>query len=223
MRHLEISDIIPAMRLPDVVFFPYTILPLYIFEPRYREMLDDVLEGDRMFTILNDLSQDHDPVDDNNRECVTLGCVRACQEYDDETALVLLEGLCRIDVAEYLEGKSYPRVRIRNRRIPQSDPFQLELLKDETLRVLGRIMKRGGKISEDVLNHLTGTELPQVFVDQAAASLLQNPGEKHRILQCRDPIQRYGALLKYLRQDLREIEEEDQIGRNHRGNGFRTN
>ena len=218
MRQLEISDIIPAMKLPEVVFFPYTILPLYIFEPRYREMLDDVLEGERMFTVLSDLA---DPTEDSpalNPECVTLGCVRACQTYDDGTALVLLEGLCRIEIAEYLEVKNYPQVRIRNRIIPRSDPFQLELLKDETLHLLGHIMKRGGKIDPDVLDHLTGTELPQVFVDQAAASLLKNPDEKHRILQCRDPIQRYGVLLKYLREDLQQMESENQsLENNDRG------
>ena len=223
MRHLEISDIIPAMRLPEVVFFPYTILPLYIFEPRYYEMLEDVLEGERMFTILSDLSDPSDNSPAPNPECVTLGCVRACQEYNDGTALVLLEGLCRIEIAEYLEGKNYPRVRIRNRRIPHSDPFQLELLKDETLHLLGHIVKRGGEIDPHILDHLTGTELPQVFVDQAAASLLKSPGEKHSILQCRDPIRRYGTLLKYLRKDLRQIERDNQSLENNDRSRFGTN
>ncbi|MDE3156333.1 MAG: LON peptidase substrate-binding domain-containing protein [Acidobacteriota bacterium] len=40
--------IIPIFPLPDVVLFPNVFLPLHIFEPRYRAMVADALDGDRM-------------------------------------------------------------------------------------------------------------------------------------------------------------------------------
>src|SRR3954464_12844103 len=39
---------IPLFPLPSVVLFPNVCLPLHIFEPRYREMVADALDGDRM-------------------------------------------------------------------------------------------------------------------------------------------------------------------------------
>src|SRR6187455_301716 len=39
---------IPIFPLPNVVLFPNVFLPLHIFEPRYRAMLGDALEGDRI-------------------------------------------------------------------------------------------------------------------------------------------------------------------------------
>src|SRR5436853_1475417 len=39
---------IPIFPLPNVVLFPNVFLPLHIFEPRYREMIDDSLKGDRI-------------------------------------------------------------------------------------------------------------------------------------------------------------------------------
>jgi len=39
---------IPIFPLPNVVLFPNVFLPLHIFEPRYREMIDDALKGDRI-------------------------------------------------------------------------------------------------------------------------------------------------------------------------------
>jgi uncharacterized protein len=39
---------IPVFPLPNVVLFPTVCLPLHIFEPRYREMVADALEGDRI-------------------------------------------------------------------------------------------------------------------------------------------------------------------------------
>jgi Lon protease-like protein len=42
------SDILPIFPLPNVVLFPNVFLPLHIFEPRYREMVADALESDRL-------------------------------------------------------------------------------------------------------------------------------------------------------------------------------
>ncbi len=40
------SDLVPVFPLPGVVFFPRTVLPLHIFEPRYRRMVRDASSGD---------------------------------------------------------------------------------------------------------------------------------------------------------------------------------
>jgi Lon protease-like protein len=42
------SDLLPIFPLPNVVLFPNVFLPLHIFEPRYREMVADSLDNDRM-------------------------------------------------------------------------------------------------------------------------------------------------------------------------------
>jgi Lon protease-like protein len=42
------SDLLPIFPLPNVVLFPSVFLPLHIFEPRYREMVNDALAADRM-------------------------------------------------------------------------------------------------------------------------------------------------------------------------------
>ena len=41
------SVFVPIFPLPDLTFFPHTLLPLHIFEPRYRAMTRAALEGDR--------------------------------------------------------------------------------------------------------------------------------------------------------------------------------
>jgi len=43
---------LPLFPLPDVVLFPQEVLPLHIFEPRYRMMLSTVLETDRRFGVV---------------------------------------------------------------------------------------------------------------------------------------------------------------------------
>ncbi len=53
MTALPESDfLLPLFPLPNIVFFPHTRLPLHVFEPRYRQMVQDVLESDQRFGIV---------------------------------------------------------------------------------------------------------------------------------------------------------------------------
>jgi len=43
---------VPLFPLPDTVFFPHTLLPLHVFEPRYKAMIEDVLASDKILGIV---------------------------------------------------------------------------------------------------------------------------------------------------------------------------
>jgi hypothetical protein len=45
------TRLVPVFPLPDVVFFPGTVLPLHVFESRYRAMVREALEGDRSIVV----------------------------------------------------------------------------------------------------------------------------------------------------------------------------
>ena len=91
-------------RLPifplSVVLFPGTPLPLHIFEPRYRRMLSDCLEGDRRFGIT--------PAgrDDSMPEPGTVGCVaeiRVNQELPDGRSNIVVLGAERFVLTRALD------------------------------------------------------------------------------------------------------------------------
>ena len=48
---MKLPSEVPVMTLPNATLFPQALLPLYIFEPRYRRMLADSLNTDRMFSV----------------------------------------------------------------------------------------------------------------------------------------------------------------------------
>jgi Lon protease-like protein len=48
---IQVPDEVPVMTLPNLAFFPQALLPLHIFEPRYRQMLRDVLASNRIFAV----------------------------------------------------------------------------------------------------------------------------------------------------------------------------
>ena len=48
---LTAVEAIPLFPLPGMVFIPYTVLPLHVFEPRYRDLVDDAMAGDRYLAV----------------------------------------------------------------------------------------------------------------------------------------------------------------------------
>ena len=95
------------MILSGTTLFPQSFLPLFIFEPRYRAMLTDVLNGDRMFCIATKRDGSESTADVYTES--TAGLVRACVQNEDGTAHLILEGVRRIRLTGWEEtGEPYP-------------------------------------------------------------------------------------------------------------------
>lgn len=103
-----IPEKLPIMALPGTCLFPGGRIPLHIFESKYRDMLHDVLSGDRMFCIGN-LEQSGTELDDNNNisPFTTAGLLRACVLNNDGTANLILEGVKRVEILSIENNKPY--------------------------------------------------------------------------------------------------------------------
>ena len=105
---MVIPEKLPIMALPGTCLFPGGRIPLHIFESKYRDMLKDVLSGDRMFCIGN-LEQSGTELDDNNNisPFTTAGLLRACVLNHDGTANLILEGVKRVEILSVENNKPY--------------------------------------------------------------------------------------------------------------------
>src|SRR5206468_5304721 len=112
---ITLPDEVPVMTLPNVTFFPQALMPLHIFEPRYRDMLKDVLATNRLFAVagLNEKLVGLENQFEPPHRIASVGIVRACQENSDGTSNLLLQGVCRVEFLEILSDEPYRRVRIR--------------------------------------------------------------------------------------------------------------
>src|SRR5450755_3298223 len=112
---ITLPDEVPVMTLPNVTFFPQALMPLHIYEPRYRQMLREVLATNRLFAVagLNPLPTVEGDRFEPPHRIASVGIVRACQKNDNGTSNLLLQGLARVEVVEILADEPYRRIRIR--------------------------------------------------------------------------------------------------------------
>lgn len=105
---IEFPPQVPVFPLPNVVLFPHMDLPLYIFEPRYSKMLDDVLSGDHFMAISlikEGWENKKEPYPMN--DVVGVGMVKFATKNEDGTSTIILGGLARAKLKETLQKEPY--------------------------------------------------------------------------------------------------------------------
>ncbi|MBA2261032.1 MAG: LON peptidase substrate-binding domain-containing protein [Acidobacteria bacterium] len=104
-----LSPTIPIFPLPNAVLFPNVFLPLHIFEPRYREMVADTLDGDRMIGMA--LLRPGWESDYEGRPAVfPIGCAGLITHHErlpDGRYNIILRGLQKFRIREEEGGRSY--------------------------------------------------------------------------------------------------------------------
>jgi len=202
---IVVPDEVPVMTLQGVTFFPQALLPLHIFEPRYREMLADVLSTNRLFAVAGIDPRKSDAFEPPHR-IATMGIVRACQENKDGTSNLLLQGLARVEIRKIIRDDPYRTVRIRALTSePGADEDENHRLRTRISRLLTTRQRLNGQASDELTRFLKTVDDPEIFVDLAAFSFCDKPRLKQKLLETLDVHRRLELLSADLRLDIDAI------------------
>lgn len=108
------------------VLFPSLVLPLHLFEPRYRVLIRDVLAGDREFGVCLIERGAEVGGNDVRLDVGTVAHVEDATELPDGRWAVVAVGTRRIVVEEWLPDDPYPRARVREHPEPPLDGDEAE-------------------------------------------------------------------------------------------------
>ncbi len=188
-----LPPIIPLFPLTDVVLFPSVFLPLHIFEPRYREMLADALNGDRIIgmTLLKGGRDDiEEPPPIYPIGCA--GLVSHAETMEDGRSNIVLRGIQRFRVITEDTARAYRQAHIEP--LPESltdagrDIVRHARAKLETL-LAGRLEAAGGEAM------VPGDIGDEDLVNTLAQYLDFDPVEKQALLERDDVASRSAALI----------------------------
>jgi Lon protease-like protein len=182
-------------RLPifplDLVLFPGELLPLHIFEPRYRQLLADCLEGDRRFGITAVTSP----------AAGTIGCIaviRATEPLPDGRSNIVVAGERRFGIRTLLdEGTPYLVASVEPFS-DQSDTAPLPVELDELRRLGGELALGLGLIADRPGEPPAWDEDSETVSFQVAAIAAGDVESREPLLALRSTRDRARALLALL-------------------------
>ena len=205
---MKVPEHVAVMQLPDAVLFPRVLLPLYIFEAQYKKMLADCLAGDRMFAVAL-LREGWQKKGRGARAypVATVGVIRTCVARPDGTANLILEGLARVSIAEYVQRHPYRVARveelasIESEAVPAREPLVAAVSKLAKARA-----RFGAELPKSVLNSLLAVENPDHLSDLVSYTLLESSHQKQLMLETLNVSQRMEKLVGLLRKQIQQFE-----------------
>jgi Lon protease-like protein len=194
---------LPVMPLPSAVLFPHALLPLYIFEPRYRKMLDHALQKQRMFcvTLIKPSCPDwHVPEDFFH--LATAGLIRACVGRGDGTSNLILQGLQRVRFSGFEQEKPFPIARID--AVESRDPttVETEALGAKVLELYGSLKHDRRQLPAKLDRYLSELRDLEMLADLMASTFVNDPLRRQRLLEECSVNQRLRFLIGYLRDEI---------------------
>lgn len=136
MTDEPLPAIVPIFPLSGVLLLPRSPLPLHIFEPRYRAMTRDALDGNGYLAMVQPSGQGADPMNPPVYPVACLGKIIKSEEMDDGRINIVLQGQIRLRIAQELTLKDgYRRVEadytpFKNDLRPDSEKIERERLLD---------------------------------------------------------------------------------------------
>ncbi len=209
------------MVLPNVTLFPQALLPLYIFEPRYRRMLADALATQRLLAVAmrrpNRQRESASPV-------AGVGLVRISVEHPDGTSHLILQGVARVTLVETVRRRPYRVMQIQPLAAPPCDTLAADALLARLRELLHERFALGlplplpplaqshpGKLpsalAKEVLGYLDTIADPEQAVDLVSSAVLPNPTERQAMLETVDVESRLRRLNHLLLEEIRRHRE----------------
>lgn len=199
---LALPTAVPVMPLPGAMLFPHALLPLYIFELRYREMLEHALAAHRMFcvTLIDPpLSEWH--VTDDFRHVATVGLIRACVGRGDGTSNLILQGLQRVRFTGFEQERPFPIAQIEPLTSRAADAVEVEALGTEVLDLYRQLRRKGRQLPEKVDDYLSHLRDPEMLVDLMAATFVSDAARRQQLLEELSIGRRLRLVIRFLREE----------------------
>ena len=202
---LVVPDILPLLPIRDIVIFPFMIVPLFVGREKSINAVDAALTKDRLIfmTTQKDIS-DEEPPPKGLYQTGTVGIVMRMLKLPDGRVKILVQGLTRAIVKEYVQEKPAYIVsieKVKETTVSQP-PLEVEAMIRNVKEQLEKLASLGKVISPEIMMIIEGMNEPGRLADIVAANLGLKIEDAQNALEIFDPIKRLEKVNEYLVKEL---------------------
>lgn len=196
---VELPAVVPVMPLPGVLLFPNALLPLHIFEPRFREMLARALDDNRMICVaLVKPERQQWRTSTDFFSVSTVGLIRACIGRSDGTSDLILQGIRRVKFSDFEQEAPFPIARIKPLKTRAKPTVQTDALATKVVELYTRLKSREGALPEKIDRYLGEMSDPEMLADLIASTFVSGATRRQQLLEELDLNNRLRLLIRYL-------------------------
>jgi Lon protease-like protein len=197
---IRIPREVPIMVLPNAVLFPHSLLPLHIFENRYRQMLSHCLTGERMFSVALAKTGIREPKGvEDLRSVAGIGLIRACVGNENGTSNLVLQGLARVRIVDWTQEEPFRIAEIELIESRIGNAIEADALSEKVKELCARIQQLGLPLPPNLLEQMHQIDSPEILADVVGAAFVSELAPRQQLLELPDVAERLRLLIQILR------------------------
>ncbi len=210
----NIPEIIPILPIVDTNLFPKMVLPLVLIRNEAVELIDEAMAGNRMLGLLLSKRSDIDSrhtADDLHR-IGTVAIILKMSKMEDDKAQLLIQGLNRFRVKEFLQNKQYMQARIDVMESKNADRNK------ENRALMANIVEQYEKIVDlspglpsEMGHMIKSLQEPNVLADMVASTINAPVLEKQKVIELLDVTKRLKKVTRLVNDQLEILEMGSKI------------
>ena len=127
-QQITIPDVLPVLPMPDMVVYPYMIVPLFVNRDKSTKAVDQALAENRMIMLVAQKNSNvDDPKASDLHDFSTVSIIMRMLKMPDGRVRILVQGFSRAKVEFYDESKPYITAKVQPKTEPQVIPDSIEL------------------------------------------------------------------------------------------------
>ncbi|MCB9993888.1 MAG: endopeptidase La [Hyphomicrobiaceae bacterium] len=202
----------PVLPLRNIVVFPGMIVPLFVGREKSVKALEEVMREDKHILIVTQKNeQEDDPAPADIYPTGTIGSVLQLLKLPDGTVKILVEGLKRAKVDEYVQTDEYYVARASELVEAAYDKIEVEALARSAVTEFENYVKLNKKIASDVVAAVKQIDEPSKLADTLASHLLIKIEEKEQLLGMVSVGERLEQILVLMESEIGVLQVEKRI------------
>ena len=203
---------LPVLGLSDIVIFPGMVAPLLVDTAQSIQLIDNVVEGDRLLALVLQRKADvENPLPEHLYEYSCGARVLKMLKFPDNTVRVLVEGLWRVRIQEYESLTPYLRAKVEVLKDVTTDSVEVTALARNAHRQFQEIIKLTPTLPDQVKIASLNTESGGLLTDLIAANLNLSLDERQKLLETLDVKERLERLQPLLNRELEVLSLSSKI------------
>jgi ATP-dependent Lon protease len=219
-QQITIPDVLPVLPLPDIVVFPYMIVPLFVNRDKSAKAVDQALAENRMIMLVAQKDANaEDPKAADLHDFGTVSVIMRMLKLPDGRVRILVQGFSRAQVEFFDESKPYITAKVQPRTEPQVAVVspELEALIRNVKSTLERMVSLGKNISPDLIAIAANLDDPARLADLVASNLDLRVDKAQEVLMLIDPIERLRRVHELMAKETEVLEIQNDINTQARG------
>ena len=211
----EIKDTLPVLPLRDVVVFPYMVLPLLVGRDSSVAGIEASMLGNRMILLLAQRDgQNEEPGGADLYRVGVIARILQTVRLPDGTLKVLVEGLEKVSVKRFINGREYMKARIEIKPVGDKDSKEIVALMRKALGMFEEYVKLHSRLPEELLAATQHIDNPLRLGYMIAGHLMIRMSDKQDIIEADTLTEHFQLVCQYLRAEMDILKLERKIDEN---------